>query len=258
MKRVLLLAAALLLLPLPALATPSITISLDSAFHPCQGEGTGADVLHATAFVGGVTAQYRVKWHVDGPLNLGDGQALSVTTGPAQVGPDMQDTYTRSVNCGEFGFYSVTADLLPPIGTTPVATSTPMTYEASFRDPVRATVWTITKVSCNSWKFDFTLLDADNRPVKGVPIHAFISLMGIDFNGQRRRLEADEVVTTGTTTQTAGKGSTTVTVFGTVLNQPDGFFFTKHGETPAGHFLDPFYSESHDLAVTGCTPDLQL
>lgn len=223
-------------------------------FFPCTGTH---GIVHADAVFGGggsgLTRYYRVKWTISGPINNGDGATKSVTIGPRQIGTDFADGITQSINCDEWGFYDVKAELLPPTGNDVPISSDHEWYEATYRSFLLNPYFQVTKQTCNQWQVSFILNDADaaGHPVKNVPIHVFMSLpkAGGGFVEDTATVVTDQY----------GTGTVTLIGTGVVMNATCapytrcGYFALKHGVLPAGSFPDPYFATFKDVSITGCS-----
>lgn len=250
MKRHLFLVALALLAlcaPTTAHATPTLTsLSLRSYFVQCSGGTTADRTLSATAVAGGsgITSQYRIRWTITGPITSG-GNAAVVNYSPGNggiIGSDLADTMTRTVNCTEWGYYQVKAELLPPTGNNTPLSDLEAAYEATYRTPLHATqvigqIWT--SPTCGAINMNMTLVDADSRPVKNVPLL-------IDFLGENSGCGDEREVVTNS----SGNANTTFFCSQHVNDNYD--WAVAHYDLSVNHYLDPLWNVGGGIITGNC------
>lgn len=159
--------------PLRASATPTINASLNAAFFPC---GAGGNSVVGTATISGSETNkkdYRIQWHVDGPqIKGGNSDDVNVNSTKRAFGTDLSDTFNRTTQCDEWGWFEVTAELYPPTGTNILQTVT-LLYENKYRSPLSLAYQNITHWpygSCAGWQYVVYVHDADGRQVLDIPL----------------------------------------------------------------------------------------
>lgn len=234
--------------PSQAQVALTIDVTLDSSYYTCTGT-TG--IIHAHAVADShATSLHRVKWILDGPDAL-DGATKHVEAGPRTLGGDLADDFSQSINCDEWGFYSVKAQLIQPTsqGNAVIDDDTEV-YEATYKSALRiSSVDTFTQNSCSSLTVGITVKDGIADPnahlVKGMPLR-------MRFTGQGGVVGSANG-TTGTTTSTAGKLTLTIPV-SPPLQNGGGTVEIWHGPGPtfADGQYDPFLFAELSTVVVGC------
>lgn len=272
MKRQLLVALALALLPSLAYALPAVTYleldgndgsggAGDENVYPCSGTLTDR-TIHAYAEAPfGTDPGTRIRWHIDGPLNGSDGSVIHKVSANDVLGSDLADTWTSVVHCDDWGDYNVWAELLAPLGQQCVSpypcgyfgAGGPYTtnYTASFVGPLDIQSPSIVKNSCNQFTMTGYLIDAyalGTQLVPAFPVHYEVTAQ--KTGGGTVTVSGD--VSTGCVSCGGNKGKFTVIANFTTGQVTNGTlsFWTKHGTIST--FPDPFFSKTTTFPVSGC------